>query len=243
MNLQNKCSYRTVAFAGLLTVFSTICGANTETPTFEVFEGVSACHDLGLNSKSAAEFRYLGVSLTMSSCFAAAVSWRFESEPEGRCMSACWSKHAACMRSQRVRATVSSHDCYCRVTPTWMALPNVSVDSAVINWPCSGPGDCSYNGVCDPLSLTKCKCDPAWGGVRCGELQLLPVDRAKLGFREVNQSTGANVSTWGAPVLWDEVSQQWHGWAAEMVNDCGINPREANSQIVHIMGDQPTVPF
>jgi hypothetical protein len=69
------------------------------------------------------------------------------------------------------------------------------------------------------------------------------VDRAKLGFREVNQSTGANVSTWGAPVLWDEVSQQWHGWAAEMVNDCGINPWEANSQIVHIVGDQPTGPF
>jgi hypothetical protein len=57
---------------------------------------------------------------------------------------------AAGMRSQRALTPLSSHDCYCRITPTWMALPKVSVDSAVMDWHCSFPGDCSYNGVCDP---------------------------------------------------------------------------------------------
>jgi hypothetical protein len=176
-----------------------ICRADFEPPIFEIFEDVSACHDLGLKKlKSEAELRYLGVSQMMSSCLAAG---RNESEPSKKCMSTCSSKQAAGMRSQQVLTTLRSHDCYCCVTPTWMALPNVSEDSAVIDWPCSSPGDCSYNGVCDPLSLTRCRCDPAWGGIRCGELQLLPVNHAELGFREVNQSTGANISTSGAYVL------------------------------------------
>ena len=59
-------------------------------------------------------------------------------------------------------------------------LPRYKVDSALVQHPCTGPGDCSYNGMCGADG--SCECDSAWGGVRCGELQLLPVDRKTAGY-------------------------------------------------------------
>jgi hypothetical protein len=59
------------------------------------------------------------------------------------------------------------------------------------------------------------------------------VPRETPGFRETNASSGnSNVSTWGAPILFDNISKQWHGWASEMTHGCGINAWETNSQIV-----------
>jgi len=84
---------------------------------------------------------------------------------------------------------------------------------------------------------------PARGDVHCGELQLLPVAREALSFRDTSASlNGANVSTWGSPVLHDNVSGQWH-WASEMMYGCGINAWESNSRIVHIAGDALTGSF
>lgn len=175
-------------------------------PAVEVFGDTSACHELhaARNNESASslldtapkhDIKYLGIQESMEACSVAALAWRNVSKPNQRCQSTCWWKER---QSQEQMQPQDPLRCYCRVTPLWLPLPDVDVDSAVIYWPCTYPGDCSYNGVCSSAT-GKCDCDAAWGGVRCGELKLLPVDRATPGFREVNASKGyANVSTWGA---------------------------------------------
>ena len=176
-------------------------------PIVEVFENISACHELNARNLKPASFlldtatkdtiKYLGFRESVEACSAAALAWRNVSEPNQRCRSTCWWKQRQ-PQPQKQKRSQDPLGCYCRVTPLWLPLPDVDVESAVIHWPCTSPGDCSYNGVCSQ-STGKCDCDGAWGGVRCGELQLLPVDRATPGFREVNASNGyANVSTWGA---------------------------------------------
>lgn len=207
-------------------------------PTFDISTNISACSELhdnrGTKSKwgqSNFPLIYLGVSASMDECSSAAAKWRNSTALSQRCRSTCW--------YPRPKNQTYLNQCYCRITPTWMPLPSELADSAVVNWPCTGPGDCSYNGVCAAAAEDTtagsggCKCEVAWGGVRCGELQLLPVPRETPGFRETNASNGhSNVSTWGAPILFDNVSKQWHGWASEMTHGCGINAWETNSQIV-----------
>jgi hypothetical protein len=63
-----------------------------------------------------------------------------------------------------------------------------------------------------------------------------------MGIRE-KFASGENISTWGAPILFDEKSKKWHGWASEMMHGCGINAWETNSQIVHLTAAAPTGPF
>jgi hypothetical protein len=67
------------------------------------------------------------------------------------------------------------------------------------------------------------------------------VDRAAPGLREV-AGGGANVSTWGAPMLLDE-GGSWHAWASEMVNGCGLNTWRTNSQIVRFTAAAPGGPW
>ena len=195
------------------------------TPSFEVHPNISACHQLDHEGgklpwgvPSAGELKYLGVAATVGGCNAAAATWKNASAPYERCLSACW-YHSPWNSSYE-------RQCYCNVAPTWMPLPSSQADSSVISWPCEGPSDCSYNGVCssaaDGDGALTCVCNPAWGGVRCGELNLLPVDSKLPGYREVRRSDPTeNVSTWGAPILFDEASGKWHGWASEMTHGCG----------------------
>jgi hypothetical protein len=211
---------------------------STATPTFSSFQNTSACHGLDHEGgklpwgTSSGDLKYLGVTSTLEACNAAAAVWKNASASAERCLSTCWYRAAW---NQSV-----TNQCFCNAAPVWMPLPSPEADSAVVNWPCTGPDDCSYNGVCGADGA--CKCQPAWGGVRCGELQLLPVDSKAMGFREVG-ADDSNVSTWGAPVLYDEASDKWHAWASEMMHGCGINAWETNSQIVHLTADQPSGPF
>ena len=78
--------------------------------------------------------------------------------------------------------------------------------------------------------------------MRCGELQLLPVDAEHPGLRLVD-ADGRNVSTWGAPMLRDPATGTWHAWASEMEYGCGINSWETNSHIVHATAAQPGGPW
>jgi hypothetical protein len=214
-------------------------------PTFAVYGNVSACHELmgeggkeawGINGR---ELRYLGVTPSLASCNALAAVWHNSTAPNERCLSTCWWRAPGHPRGTNA-SFLPRHQCYCRAAPSWMPLPSAQADSAVVHWPCVGPESCSYNGRCGGDG--QCECSAAWGGVRCGELQLLPVNRTAPGFREVG-ADGVNVSTWGAPVLFDEASGRWHGWTSEITHGCGINAWETNSQIVHIVGDGPTGPF
>ena len=43
------------------------------------------------------------------------------------------------------------------------------------------------------------------------------MDKAKLGYHD-KDGGGGNVSSWGSPVLFDEKTSTWHGWASEMLS-------------------------
>jgi hypothetical protein len=152
-----------------------------------------------------------------------------------RCRSACW------YRSPTNKSFEGM--CFCHTDQLWMPQPDSAVDSARLVWPCEDAASCSYNGVCPQGSPTaQCACHPGWRGPSCGELDLQPVDKAKLGYRAL-ATDGTNVSSWGMPALYDAASAKWHGWASEMVHGCGINAWETNSQIVHTVSDTPLGPY
>jgi hypothetical protein len=223
----------------LLMGLSSLVLAVQGSPVVEVHQNTSTCTDIrqyGVDSPLEA-LVYLGQQNTLADCTAAVVQWSNASDASQHCLSACWFREVA-------RNASNPNQCYGRTAPLWMPLPTNHVDSAVINRGCTDNGGCSYNGECR-LSTGTCTCSPAWGGVRCGELQLLPVNKTRaLGFRETTTNgNGPNVSTWGAAVLYDETSAQWHGFASEMLYGCGINAWESNSQIVHIVADAPLGPY
>ena len=134
-----------------------------------------------------------------------------------------------------------SAECWCYTLPKWIPLSDTQADSARLLWPCESAFDCSFNGECEPATGS-CKCDAAWGGPRCGELNLLPVDPAHPGLRFVDEA-GRNVSTWGAPMLRDDATGVWHAWASEMEQGCGINSWRTNSHIVHATAPAPGGPW
>ena len=192
-------------------------------PIVEMRANTSACHELGgtrqaptaLWGRGSGDLRYLGRVASEAGCVALAAGHRNGSAPAERCQSSCWFE----------RAPNASFDrgCYCGVAPRWLPFPAEGVASAALTWPCAGSEGCSGNGECRGGA---CACDAGWGGVRCGELALGAVEGGAMGIRE-RLPGGPNVSTWGAPVLWDERGKKWHAWASEMAHGCGINVRPA----------------
>jgi len=215
--------------------FATVARLGDPTPIPSL--NTNACMDVKLFNESSGDIVFLGEHDDFDSCNQAAAGWYNCSDPSPeRCQSTCFYHKVP----GRVQPPITNI-CLCRKTPMWMPHGDDNVDSAVLSNPCATDADCSYNGVCS--SAGSCSCTPGWSGLRCGTLNLLPVNKSKLGFREKNSTTGDNVSTWGAPVIYDQVSKKWHGWTAEMVHGCGINAWESNSQIVHIVADNPLGPF
>ena len=172
----------------------------------------------------------LGLASSLDACAAAASSWRNGS---AQCLTAVW------LRSPPNLTFAGS--CWCMPLPKWIPVQDAGVDSARLIVPCASDFDCSFNGACSADGT--CACDAGWRGFRCGELALGAVDRAAPGLREVNTSTGANVSTWGAPMLLDGASGSWHAWASEMVDGCGLNSWRTNSQVVHFEAADPGGPW
>ena len=132
------------------------------------------------------------------------------------CRAVCW---------QRAPGNASlAHQCLCRRDQAWLPHPANGTDSVQLARPCATAADCAYNGQC---VSQRCQCRSGWGGPFCAELQLLAVNASQLGYRSVNVS--GNISSWGAPILYDQ--GLWHGWASEMLDNCGINSWETNSQV------------
>eukprot|EP00041_Stephanoeca_diplocostata_P001737 m.21178 g.21178 ORF g.21178 m.21178 type:complete len:514 (+) comp12330_c0_seq1:69-1610(+) len=178
----------------------------------------------------------LGATSDLSACVKKSIAWKNISSQAQRCNTACWFKNPS--------NSTFKEQCFCRADLNWLPTPTTQVDSARILWPCTSHSDCSYNGNCTAVGDVprRCVCKHGWKGDRCELLDLLPVDKTKLGFFE-RTPNGTNVSTWGATMLWDEVSGMYHGWVSEMTLGCGINAWESNSQIVHVTSDTPTGPF
>jgi hypothetical protein len=81
-------------------------------------------------------------------------------------------------------------------TRAWRGSPNPSSGNATSGrmlWPCSGALDCSLNGHCGAGG--RCTCSVGWKGLKCGELDVLAVNKSQLGF--VPAGSG---SSWGGAV-------------------------------------------
>ena len=226
--------------APLLLLAACASARATALPPISYFPGVNAAFSLSEDGRgqgageSGAWTKFIGGGFaSISACAAAAASWRNASAPASRCLS------ATLFRAPRNASFLDQ--CFCLVTPKWFAVPSDETDSARLLWPCASRNDCSHNGACD-AGTGLCVCEAAWGGPRCSELQLLPVDSAAPGLRFVSGG-GANVSTWGAPMLQDAATGRWHAWASEMLNFCGINSWTTNSHIVHATAPGPGGPW
>ncbi|KAL3938096.1 MAG: hypothetical protein SGBAC_006925 [Bacillariaceae sp.] len=213
---------------------------------FKIYRGIDACSAyLPQKEESIAsevqgqvgiDLIALNSTVSLNECLNEAVRWTDPSNSDKRCRTACWYEVAS-------SKSMTNHQCRCLVDPIWMPRSERNgekVSSTRLLWACQDDSDCSYNGRC--RTDGRCQCSDAWNGPTCGELDLLPVDKTKLGFRQVDDN-GCNISSWGAPILWDDKSQLWHGFASEIQNNCGINAWETNSRIVHITGNSPHGPF
>ena len=86
--------------------------------------------------------KYVGGNFSaISACAAAAAVWHNTSAPTQRCLSATLFVDP--------RNSSFAGQCFCLVGPKWFPVPSVETDSARLLWPCTGPEDCSYNGVCN----------------------------------------------------------------------------------------------
>ena len=202
--------------------------------TYDSFPNTNAAYNLNTGPRSlgpAASTPYytaLGPAASLDACAAAAAAWSNGSAP---CLTAVWLRAPP-------NATFA-RTCWCMPLPKWIPAADAGADSARLHVPCASDQDCSFNGACGGGG--QCACDAGWRGLRCGELALGRVDRAAPGLREV-AGGGANVSTWGAPMLLDE-GGSWHAWASEMVNGCGLNTWRTNSQIVRFTAAAPGGPW
>lgn len=176
----------------------------------------------------------LATAESLRECSKLASSWHDTDHPEQRCRTACWFANPT--------NKSLTDKCFCLTDPLWMPQngKEQQIDSARLLWACRDDSDCSFNGNCHIDG--RCRCSKEWKGITCGELDLRPVDRNRLGFRQVDEK-GYNISSWGAPLLWDETSRKWHGFASEIQMSCGINAWETNSRIIHIVGDSPDGPY
>ena len=122
--------------------------------------------------------------------------------------------------------------CFAVLSPGFNPSWDTSAISGVVEWQCRTDDDCSLNGKC---SFGNCACRPAWTGLRCETLTLLPPMR-KSGYRGVDG--GHNTSSWGGAVLKGH-DGQYHMWAAEMTEHCGIGTWQQNSRIIHATSTTP----
>eukprot|EP00051_Salpingoeca_urceolata_P005531 m.74125 g.74125 ORF g.74125 m.74125 type:complete len:509 (+) comp14408_c0_seq3:1229-2755(+) len=96
---------------------------------------------------------------------------------------------------------------------------------------CSTSLDCSLNGDC---VAGQCKCDPAWTGAVCAEINILPtpVD---------NGYNNESATSWGGyPVYADG---KWHLFHAQMYNGCGLGSWTSNSFVARSTASKVEGPY
>lgn len=118
---------------------------------------------------------------------------------------------------------------------------------------CVSALDCSLNGVCSPpVAATDsaasaghapavCKCDAAWGGRACTQLQLLPAP-APLTPAYPPKEWAKNTTSWGGSVV-KGADGVYHMYLAEMGEQCGMTTWTTNSLIRHAVAQTPAGPY
>lgn len=96
---------------------------------------------------------------------------------------------------------------------------------------CTTDWDCSLAGEC---TGGKCACDPWATGPDCSKVNLLPVDKQRMGYIDpVSTSWGGNAVRGS--------DNKWHLYMAEINCDgkphCGLGTWQTNSQVAHATSD------
>ena len=109
-------------------------------------------------------------------------------------------------------------------SPTWPRPPTPPPTppySPAGPFRCESELDCSLNGHCsgtlDPATNSTCLCLVGWRGKRCETLDLLPAS-PQAGYQ--HREGGANISSWGMPMLRHPTTGVYHAWPAEMTSHC-----------------------
>eukprot|EP01062_Namystynia_karyoxenos_P040429 TRINITY_DN29489_c4_g1_i1.p1 TRINITY_DN29489_c4_g1~~TRINITY_DN29489_c4_g1_i1.p1 ORF type:complete len:443 (+),score=86.05 TRINITY_DN29489_c4_g1_i1:89-1330(+) len=105
---------------------------------------------------------------------------------------------------------------------------------------CSSHADCFHNGEC--TTAGECRCELPWSGPQCSVLLRLPADPAAGFHSPHDDGAPRNVSSWGGSVLKGD-DGKYHMFAAEMVQSCGIEWWEPNSQVVHAVSETAAGPY
>jgi|EP01048_Picozoa_sp_COSAG05_P008137 hypothetical protein len=99
---------------------------------------------------------------------------------------------------------------------------------------CSTATDCSLGGVCE---RGECKCDPAFRGPTCSELNLRPSSKAPL------LDIGNATASWGGFPVYDDADNLWHLFYAEFLNNCPLSSWQTNSIVAHATSASPAGPY
>jgi hypothetical protein len=243
-------------------------------PLFEAHPGVD---DASVSARLAAndtEFvKALGPTVDPVACAAACVDWKNASDPAARCESFTWYNSSTAAEALRGR-------CYAHVTTMWVPHVSAVAFSGRIKYPCTSELDCSLNGQCTAspqqqqqqqrgdgntaagggATAAACACHAGWRGLRCGELDLLPVARGS-GFNSSQTSswgaaiigtttiTGAGTTERAAAARGQQVpsaaaaAQQYYSFTCEWSHRCGVNAWFTNSQVSLAVSSTPTGPF
>ena len=226
--------------------------ATATVPAFDVYENADNCY----GRHCAAGVTDLGNVTDAAACQRSCVA-RLGADPTTGCTSLTFYHH----NYQNINDSSSSSPssplagrCFGDATGTWFPFYSTYVNpmsaSPSCFWgnvtsgqnspaqfmtACADAADCSFNGVCSRDNGTStCTCYPQWMGKHCGQPRLLPTDKS-AGLQ--SHDARGRVSTWGGSVvrgdLDDGDGDEWHMWAAEMVNNTGIQVWMSNSRIRH----------
>jgi len=182
--------------------------------------------------------RPLGAASSPDACATSCSSWRNKTSPAERCIS------FTAYNSLAPKGVAGL--CFGHVTLNWFPHPSGGhgAFSGRLKLPCISPRDCSLNGECSSSGTgahsssgsSVCVCAAGWKGLRCGELDLLPVDPARVGLQDVN------FPSWGGTV-WGASKTEWHLYTSETTRKCGLNAWFTNSEVAHGVSSSPFGPY
>eukprot|EP00937_MAST-01D_sp_MAST-1D-sp2_P006098 g6098.t1 len=212
-------SLKQVGVVYLLHVFALFTGQTWASP--KIYPGMNNVGgQIPEPRASTATIRYLGDTASVQACEKACLAMAGSA-----CTSFTW-------HSAGFSAAEWASQCYGRTDGVWAPVPQDGIDSGrVHSLRCASDADCSFNGVCSAIDGT-CTCDPQWRGDYCQRLNLLPAPRYG-GKMDFDPKTGRNISSWGGAVMWDNSTNLWHMWSAEMADHCGIGAWLSNSVVAH----------
>lgn len=113
--------------------------------------------------------------------------------------------------------------------------------AAAVQGACETSLDCNLNGIC---THGTCVCDAEWNdNATCGTLQFQPVPKdIHSGLPLGAYGMSPNHTSWGGNVV-HYGDGHYHLYVAEMVEGCGLQTWETNSEVTHAIATSITGPY